>query len=498
LLLFFPTDIICEDNCNYNGTNYTSLISNCICKYNETNYFTINNNLSEDDILLLMKNASIIFMAEYYDLKENLKVFILFCFKELISFKYFIRNIGGIIILILIIIQILFIFLLIKSSFIIKINKFILLITNLYINYKKRKNNIKKGKYHEKKNIKNSIIIDDKKEKVDEYYKTDPIEKGKLKKEKKVKTHKNLKKFSEKENFHKNSSLNDISKKEIETSGLVSNNMRDENKKDNKKKKNSIIDIKNINYLDIYTKEGKFTEKYMKEYLSSSPDNMDFYEVLKKDKRTFSIVLVNLIVKKQKIVNTFLIEEETIPKYLKIIIFILYIDLFMLVTSLFYKSSDINKLYYIENKSDYAKFFFNRILFQIPFTIPVTLLIDFLVEIFLVDRESIKTIIKREKDDEKELRTEIKKLIKGIKIRYIIFIVLTMVIMLISWYYVTCFNNTYPNTKLDLISISIIIIVISQIVLACLALIETCLRFIAIKYKYECLFKLGKYIGSIF
>ncbi len=283
LLLFFPTDIICEDNCNYNGTNYTSLISNCICKYNETNYFTINNNLSEDDILLLMKNASIIFMAEYYDLKENLKVFILFCFKELISFKYFIRNIGGIIILILIIIQILFIFLLIKSSFIIKINKFILLITNLYINYKKRKNNIKKGKYHEKKNIKNSIIIDDKKEKVDKYYKTAPIEKGKLKKEKKVKTHKNLKKFSEKENFHKNSSLNDISKKEIETSGLVSNNMRDENKKDNIKKKNSIIDIKNINYLDIYTKEGKFTEKYMKEYLSSSPDNMDFYEVLKKD-----------------------------------------------------------------------------------------------------------------------------------------------------------------------------------------------------------------------
>lgn len=288
-----------------------------------------------------------------------------------------------------------------------------------------------------------------------------------------------------------------MNKKMFETSGLVSNNMNDINKKDNKRKRNSFINIKNINYLDNYTKNGIFTEKDMKEYLSSSPDNMDFYDVLKKDKRTFSMVLVNLIVKKQKIVNTFFIEEETIPKYLKIIVFILYIDLFLLLTSIFYGPSDINGLYYIENKKDYVKFFFHRLLSQITFCIPVTVIIDFLVEIFFVDKESLKTIIKREKDDEKELRTEIKKLTKSIKIRYILLIVLTMVIMLISWYYVGCFNNAYPNTKLDWISLSIIVIVISQIISAGLALIETCLRFIAIKYKYECLFKLSKYIGSI-
>ena len=498
--LFCPTDIICEDNCDYNGTNYTTLISKCLCKYNETLYFLINNNLLEDDILLTMKNTTIIFMAEFNNFKEQLRIFILFCFKRFFTFKNFIRNIGGIIILILIIIQIIFILLLIRSSFIIKINNFILLITNLYIYNKNKKNNIKngKGKKRKKEKIKNSIIIDDKKKKPDEYYNTIPIGKDKLNKEKKVRTHNNnLKNGSDKENTQKNSSSNDMNKKIFETSGLVSNNMNDINKKDNKRKRNSFINIKNINYLDNYTKNGIFTEKDMKEYLSSSPDNMDFYDVLKKDKRTFSMVLVNLIVKKQKIVNTFFIEEETIPKYLKIIVFILYIDLFLLLTSIFYGPSDINGLYYIENKKDYVNFFFHRLLSQITFCIPVTVIIDFLVEIFFVDKESLKTIIKREKDDEKELRTEIKKLTKSIKIRYILLIVLTMVIMLISWYYVGCFNNAYPNTKLDWISLSIIVIVISQIISAGLALIETCLRFIAIKYKYECLFKLSKYIGSI-
>lgn len=80
----------------------------------------------------------------------------------------------------------------------------------------------------------------------------------------------------------------------------------------------------------------------MKEYLSTSPDEMDFYEVIKKDKRSFCIFLLNIIVKKQILVNTFYSIEETIPIYLKIILLTLYLDLIFFSVTLFFSTTDIS------------------------------------------------------------------------------------------------------------------------------------------------------------
>ena len=68
--------------------------------------------------------------------------------------------------------------------------------------------------------------------------------------------------------------------------------------------------------------------------------------------------------------------------------------------------------------------------------------------------------------------------------------------MVISWYYITCFNNAYPNTKVDWIVLSIIVIVLAQIVSAALAFIEACLRFIALKRKTSWIFTLSQYVDS--
>ena len=138
----------------------------------------------------------------------------------------------------------------------------------------------------------------------------------------KSEVNKNLKNIENKSKEINTSLSNDNSRKVIETAILVTKNLKDKESKCQRKKKrnSSIVDINNHNYLDKIKNKGSLTEKDMKEYLSQTPDEMDFYEVLKKDKRSFCVFLINTIVKKQILVNTFYVVEETIPIYLKIIL----------------------------------------------------------------------------------------------------------------------------------------------------------------------------------
>ena len=99
--------------------------------------------------ILLETNIS--FQLLFKDLIENMKMIYFFCFKNIFIFSNFVRNIGGFIILILLIIQIICIILLCKKNSINKINQFIFVITNLYIDYKVRKNKLKKNFYNHRK-----------------------------------------------------------------------------------------------------------------------------------------------------------------------------------------------------------------------------------------------------------------------------------------------------------------------------------------------------------
>jgi hypothetical protein len=112
-------------------------------------------NLLEDEILKTMQDF--IFIS-YYQLKwmvEDFKVDFLSCYNNLFNFRYFIRNIGGFIILILLILQIINIILLIKNNSLNKISKFIMILIDMYIEYKKNKS---KRKYHHKKKKLNNIL----------------------------------------------------------------------------------------------------------------------------------------------------------------------------------------------------------------------------------------------------------------------------------------------------------------------------------------------------
>ena len=489
LLLYYPNITLCEEGCEYNGTNYKTLITKCKCMFNEAKYYLINTNLLEDEIVKTAQDLIFITYFQFKYIAEDMKVPFLICYKNLFSFRYFIRNIGGLILLLLLIIQIINIILIIKNNSLNKISKFIMTLIDTYIKYRKNKSKVK---YHYKKRTKKENKSSSNQNLIG------------LKNINKSEGNKNFKNFeikSKRDNSKENNTSlsNDNSRKIIETAVLVTKNLEQKADKSQniKKKKSSIVDINNHNLLDKIKKSGSFNEKDLKNYLSQSPDEMDFYKVLKKDKRSFCVFLVNTIVKKQILVYTFYIIEETIPIYLKIILLTLYIDLYLLGVALYFSTLDISKYYHL-NKKEYIRHQYNYFTTRIIISFSITAIVQYLMGLFFANKEEIKSIIKREKNNEKNLKCEMIKLIRNIKIRYIIFIVLNILFKILSWYYISSFNNAYPNIKYVWIILSLITIIAAQIILVAFAFLQTCLRFIAIKLKIESIFKLSRYLNEFF
>ena len=83
-------------------------------------------------------------------------------------------------------------------------------------------------------------------------------------------------------------------------------------------------------------------------------------------------------------------------------------------------------------------------------------------------------------------------LIREIKKRYVSFIIMTFIILVISLYYILCFNYVYPKTQIEWIKSSTLIIFIIQLLSLLKCLYETIFRLLSFKCESEKLFKISK------
>ena len=492
---YFPNITICDLNCAYKTTYLRTKITKCDCKYQKFNFSLINkNNIINDELNFQALNTSVILLSEFLEAFENSKVASLFCIKKALAPKNFIVNIGGIFILIILIVQIICCYKLIRDKFLYKISKFINLIMSLYIDNLKKKRirkSIKAQRFSHNYNIDNSKndfpnINSDKLKKCNSfpikttYEITNDI--------KSINEFKNPNKYIEDE-------VTDCSIINTENSFKVSGgaNVKEFNKYINLKlHKKSVIDLKNLNTIKS-GKEDSNDGTDLREYLTKSPDDLTFYKALKKDKRSFFMFLINMIVKKNLIIQTFFMVEEAKPIFLKIILFTFHINLFFFLITFFFDTSDIYFLNTEKSFISYAKFAITKVVASIF----INKIVWFLIGFFIFDKYTLMDMIKLEKSDEIILRKETIKLIKKTKIKYIIFIILDLLIVIFSWILVSSFNFAYPNTKIFFFIICICIIILEYLFSAALVFVEACLRFISFKCKIKAIFTLSKYINEI-
>ena len=450
----FVNVTLCDDGCVNTGIDVTNNEATCNCKFNDVT----NNDL-------IHENAALEYLVgEVFDFINSSNIMVLKCYKYI--FKYFKRSYGGILVLSLFGLSIIFtlIFFLIELS---KMKVYILTLTEKFCSFLLQYPNMAKFFPPKKRNINN------KKEKVIKYpNQNDDEEKLKnLHKNNKQSTGKNINNFP---NIKQSTNSKD----------LILNNKKGTILGE-KEKQNAEIIVNDIN-------RGKATKKYFKEYLSTSLDEMEYDDAIKKDKRSFGRYFLDSLEEKQSIAYTFFASDPINTRMIKLILFFLNINLYFVVCGLFFSESYISELYNINEEDENFFSFIPRTIDKIIYTTLVTGFIGYLTDFFFLDEKKIKGIFKREKDNRVVLKRSITMLIREIQKRYTSFIIMSFVIFVISFYYILCFNYVYPKTQVEWIKSSVLIIIIMQILSILKCLFETIFRILSFKCESEKLYKLSK------
>ena len=219
---------------------------------------------------------------------------------------------------------------------------------------------------------------------------------------------------------------------------------------------------------------------------------MEFDDAVAKDKRKYCEHMKENLIEDQIILTTFVDEDKLKPRSIKIIVFILNVILYFVVNGLFFSEEVISELYNIDEDEENFFSFIPRSLNRIIYCTLVSIAVGLITNFFFVDEKKIKGIFRREKENLVNLRSEIVGFIKEIQTRYLSFIIVILVLLLFSFYYLLCFNYVYPKTQLEWVKASLTIFIIMQILSILKCFLKTCLRFLSFRCESEKLFKISK------
>ena len=234
-------------------------------------------------------------------------------------------------------------------------------------------------------------------------------------------------------------------------------------------------------------------QQFFDEYLATSLDDLEFDDAIVKDQRKFCEYLIECLKEKQMIAFTFIASDPLKVRIIKIILFLLNIVLYFVVIGLFFSEEYISELYNLEGEEGFFDYI-TRSIDKFIYTTVVSIVIGYIVDCFFVDEKKLKGIFRREKDNVINLRHEIVGFIKEIQNRYLAFIIVVLVLLLFSFYYLLCFNYVYPKTQLEWVKASLTIFVIMQVLSALKCLLETCLRFLSFHCNSEKLYKISRFL----
>ena len=243
-------------------------------------------------------------------------------------------------------------------------------------------------------------------------------------------------------------------------------------------------------YNNLFSSVNDNIDININEYLENQLDDMDYDEAIRKENRKFCQCFLEKLKNEQIIINTFYSYEPIKPRAIKIVIFILDINLYFFVNGLFYDDDYISKVYHLQKDTFSTKA--ERFLDNLIFTALTGIIFNFIIELIFIEEIKIKRILKYEKDNILNLKYEITKIIKSIKKRYIIFVILTLIISFFTFIHIACFNIVYRHIMMEWIIFSLIIISIIQVATFLFCLFQAGLRVISIKCKSEKLFKLSQ------
>ena len=205
---------------------------------------------------------------------------------------------------------------------------------------------------------------------------------------------------------------------------------------------------KNENENKDENKENQIMEKYQ-DLLDEELTDLDYEQAIILDKRTYWQLYLSLIKKDQLILFTFFRKDDYNLPQIKIILFLVSFAFFFTINGFFFTDESMNNIY-----EDNGAFNFIYQIPQILYSSIVTTIISMILQKLSISEEKILEM-KKEKDLEKS-KTIANKILKNLKLKLIIFIVFSSILMILFLYFISCFSAVYGNTQLILIEDTLI------------------------------------------
>ena len=435
---------LCEENCDLIEYNYTKEKAKCSCDVKTS----IPPNF---DIKFNKKD----FFKSFTDVKNIFNINILKCYKTVLKIKSLKKNYG---------------FYIIASVFLLYIITLIIFPTISYRKLKKEvKNIIFALKYDEfpvkdNKNINKPLIINKKKRK---HHKRD-----------------SNKWLNKENNIFENNKIKEKNNKLLNLNDSKNNNI---NIEDNTNYKININEK-----MKIEKNKDPNTMKQILDKKEFELSSLAYEEALKLDHRNYCQYYISLLKYNHPISFSFGPYNDYNSKIIKIFLFFFSFSLDFTVNALFFTDDTMHKIY-----QDKGQFNF---LYQIPQIIYSTIIsktIDSIIKNFSFTQENLVELKQATKI--KHFKKMRKKLLFALKIKFILFFVLTFIFLVFFWYYITCFCGIYINTQMHLFKDSFFSIITSLFIPFALCLIPGIFRISALKVKKpkrRCMYKFSLFLDN--
>ena len=279
-----------------------------------------------------------------------------------------------------------------------------------------------------------------------------------------------------------------IDVKDNEKKEKINKNEKDEQNTD---KPNEEKDI-NI-FTDKKLKKENNNKIEAKDLNDEEINNLEYQQAILIDKRNYFQYYYSLLKKKHLILFIFLPSNDYNLVPIKFILFLISFSMYLTINGFFFTDDTMNKIYV-----DNGAFNFIYQLPQILYSTVVSAVINMILKKLSLSEKQILQI-----KQEKELKISIeksKKIQNCLKIRFIIFLILSSILMLFFWYFITCFCAVYENTQTILLKDTLVSFALSMVYPFGLNLLPGFFRIPALRApnkNKKCLYKISTYVAII-
>ena len=311
-------------------------------------------------------------------------------------------------------------------------------------NYNKSKGNNKKYNKNEKNKINKdkSNKYSQKKKNLKKNKENQPPKKSKKDKFNINKTNKT---------YHTDSTSNFKPKKKIEKMSINAIQINNINNCDKRKKGNNNKISSNIIIYKNKMKSQRLNKSIIwnnslnyKNLNDQELNTLEYNLAIKIDKRTYFQYYWSLLKKKHLIFFTFLPNNYYNLFSLKLALFLMSFSLYFTINGFFFSDKTMHKIHKDNGAYD--------IIYQIPqvlYSSLISSVINMILKLLSLSEKNI-LIIKKEKDIKIALKKS-KNIESCISIKFIIFFLLSNILLLFFWYFISCFCAVYTNTQIILI-----------------------------------------------